>query len=181
MIESGKRRNIVLIGFMGAGKSVTGRYLAAKLKCEMISTDECVERMEGRSIPVIFKESGENYFRQCEAKVVDSIYQKDNLVVDCGGGIILNKKNIVKLKQKGFLIYLKTSPEVVYQRVKHNLNRPLLNTPNPQQKIRQLLEERLPLYQQAEYVVDTDGKTAEQVGEEILKLLSGKQDSRPKT
>ena len=79
------------------------------------------------------------------------------------------------------MIYLKTSPEVVYQRVKHNLNRPLLNTPNPQQKIRQLLEERLPLYQQAEYVVDTDGKTAEQVGEEILKLLSGKQDSRPKT
>ncbi len=63
MIESGKRRNIVLIGFMGAGKSVTGRYLATKLKCEMISTDECVERMEGRSILVIFKESGENYFR----------------------------------------------------------------------------------------------------------------------
>ena len=173
--REGAVRNIVLIGFMGAGKSVTGRYLATKLSREMISTDELIERKEGRPISTIFQESGEVYFQQAEEDVVKDIFRRENLVIDCGGGIILNRKNITRLKKNGVLIYLKTSPDVAYQRLKHQSNRPLLNTSNPQQKIQQLLTERTPLYQQALYTVDTDGKTAEQVGDEILKLLSEKQ------
>ncbi len=164
-------KNIVLIGFMGAGKSVTGKYLAVKLKREIVSTDEGIERKEGRAITAIFQESGEAYFRKCEEDLIADLSRRENLVIDCGGGIVLNKKNVARLKKTGILIYLKTSPEVVYQRLKHQINRPLLNTPNPQQRIQQLLDERIPLYQQAAYSVDTDGKTAEQVGDEILQLL----------
>lgn len=166
------QKNIALIGFMGSGKSLVSKKLASTLKCEAISTDEWIERREGRSIRRIFEESGEPYFREQETQAVREVAGKESVVIDCGGGVVLNPRNIKELRKKGVIVFLAASPETVYQRIKDKKNRPLLKTVDPQAKIRQLMEERKSLYAQADYTIATDKKSVRQICAEIIQLLT---------
>ncbi len=156
---------------MGAGKSVTARKLAGILKRESVSTDEAIEEREKRPIPQIFKDSGEAYFRGVEKAIVAEFSQRNNLIIDCGGGVVLSQDNIDNLKQNGVMFYLKAAPEVVYERVKNEKHRPLLNVADPQAKIKELLDARQPLYAKAHYTIDTSRKTVDQVVDEILRVI----------
>ena len=165
-------KNIVLVGFMGAGKSVVAKNLATALKRQVVSTDHLIEEKEKRPIADIFTDSGEAYFRTVEKAVVAEVSLKKDLIIDCGGGVILNQDNIENLKKAGILFYLATSPDVVYERVKSQRHRPLLNVPDPKRKIEELLTSRKAKYEQAHYTIDTSLKTVTQVVDEILKLIS---------
>ncbi len=165
-------KNIILIGFMGSGKSLTSLCLAEHLGKRCVSTDVLVEQREGKKIADIFQDSGEDYFRQLEHEVIQEISKKTDVVVDCGGGVVLNPVNMVLLKKSGIVIYLLTSPEMVHERTKREEQRPLLNVENPLERINELLEKRKPFYEQANYVVDTDHKTVEIVAKEIMELLN---------
>ena len=165
-------KNIVLIGFMGSGKSSTARALARMLKREVFSSDERIIEREERLIAQIFLIKGEVYFRELERKVIGEISQKINIIIDCGGGVIKDSANIADLKKNGILIYLKTSPEWIYQRTKDNKARPLLNVEDPMIHIRRLLKEREPMYQSAaNFSVETDAKKPEEVAQEIIRIL----------
>lgn len=167
------RRNIVLIGFMGSGKSLTAKRLADLLKYEVVSLDELIEAREGRSIKQIFEESGEGYFRDREREAVQEVADRTGLVIDCGGGIVLNPQNIARLKAKGIVVHLNVSAQWAYKRVKNKQTRPLLNTKDPLGRISELLKERQPFYAQAaDLTFETDGKTVEEVAREISSRLS---------
>ena len=156
---------------MGAGKSVAARELGKRLNRKVVSTDELVERKEGRSIAQIFQESGEAYFRRCEKDVVWEIAQKKDLIIDCGGGIFLDSDNVANLKRNGIVIYLLATPEVLFERTQGRKHRPLLNVADPHQKIKELLAIREPAYRQAHHVIDTSNKKNHQVCDEILALI----------
>ena len=156
---------------MGAGKSLTAKNLGKLLGREAISTDQMIEAKEKRSIAKIFAESGETYFRQVEKEVVSLAAQEKGVIIDCGGGVIVNPESFAILKETGLVIYLETSPEMVWERVKNNRNRPLLNVPDPLAKIRELLKQRNPIYEQADLTVPTDHKTVDQVAKEIRGML----------
>ncbi len=162
-----------MIGFMGSGKSMTAKRLADLLKYEAVSLDELIESREGRSIKRIFEESGEIYFRDREQEAVSEVAERTGLVIDCGGGIVLNPQNIARLKAKGVVVHLNVSAQWAYERVKHKQTRPLLNTKDPLDRIKALLKERQPLYAQAaDLTLETDGKTVEEVAREIVSRLN---------
>jgi shikimate kinase len=164
-------KNIVLVGFMGALKSVTSVILAEQMGMERVSTDDRIVEREGRSINDIFAQNGEAYFRDVESEITRTLSQEAGLVIDSGGGIVLRNGNMDALKKNGMIFYLKTSPEVIYDRVKSETHRPLLKTPDPLAVIRNLLDQRASCYAQADYVIETDGKTAEAVAGEIVRII----------
>lgn len=165
------QKNIVLVGFMGAGKSAVGQALAARLQRELVDLDEVIIERQGRPITRIFEESGEAYFRRLEKSLVKEISQRESLIIACGGGVVLDNDNVDNLKRKGKVIYLRASPEVILKRTKNYPHRPLLNVADQQKKIAELLSLREPFYALADFTVDTSDKTIAQVVEEILKLL----------
>ena len=165
------KTNIVLVGLMGAGKTRTARQLAKILHKKCVSTDAEIEQREGRSIADIFRDSGEEYFRKLEKETVRQIALEDDLIVDCGGGIVLDPDNILQLKKKGIVFYLYASPDVIHRRTRRHTHRPLLNVPDPLAKIKTLLEERQAHYEQADHTIDTDRQSVEQTVEEVLKKL----------
>ncbi len=164
-------KNIVLIGFMGSGKSMVSNRLAEILRRDVVSIDTLIEKREKRSIPVIFKESGEAYFRAREREVVREVSARKSVIIDCGGGVVLDPANIRDLKRNGVVFFLCASAETIYQNIKGHEHRPLLNVPDPKAKIRELVKERKPLYEQADHTVETDHKTLDQVCAEIVDLL----------
>jgi shikimate kinase len=164
-------KNIVLIGFMASGKTLSSKELAKRLGRERISTDEMIEQREGRSIKDIFEKSGEPYFRQLERDIVREISEKKNLVVDCGGGLAADEENLKILKSTGVTFYLEASPESVYRRIKGKTDRPLLNVPDPLVKIQQLLAQRDPHYRAAHFVVDSNDDNIGKVVHDVLNIL----------
>lgn len=164
-------KNIVLIGFMGSGKSAVSRLLAKKLNRKTVSTDELIIQREKLSIAEIFEKKGEGYFRELERKLIAEIVQQQNLIIDCGGGIVLQQGNVDDLKKSGIVVYLKASVDDIYERTKNQKHRPLLNVEDPKAKIKELLMAREPLYAQAHHMIDTSEKTAYDVTEEIIGFI----------
>jgi shikimate kinase len=165
-------QNIVLLGFMGTGKSTLARWLSQKLNRKAVSTDQAIEERQGQKIPQIFESLGEPHFRQLEQVAVEEIAAQKNIIVDCGGGVVLNPINIQNLKKNGLIVYLSASPEWILKRTQGRKHRPLLNVDDPFKKIQELLALRKPLYEQAaDWTIDTDGKTNEDVGMEVLKKI----------
>ena len=167
-----KNKSIDLIGFMGVGKSMVSKRLGEVLKRKVVSTDRLIEEKEGASIERIFEEKGEAYFRRLEKSVLDDVFKNSKVILDCGGGIVLNPKNLEFLKKKTVLICLAASADFIYQMVKQQRNRPLLNVEDPRKAIRDLLKKRRPLYAQAHFTISTEHKTADQIVEEVLKIIS---------
>ena len=165
-------QNIVLTGFMGVGKSVVSKELSARLKRERVSSDEWIEQKEGRSIKDIFRDKGENYFRALEKKAIEELSPRRNLIIDCGGGVVLRQENVDRLKKNGIIFCLTATPDVIYQRIKDQKDRPLLNVHDPRTKIAQLLKQREPYYNQADHTLDTSHLIPPATAEVILKLLT---------
>ncbi|MDD4203148.1 MAG: shikimate kinase [Candidatus Omnitrophica bacterium] len=167
-------KNIVLIGFMGTGKTAIGQMLAQTLGVKYVSTDDVIEEKAGKKISDIFQQDGEPSFREMECNVVKELSGKNDIVIDTGGGIVLNPNNIHLLRKNGNIICLWSSPEVIYKRVKEHTHRPLLSVKDPLQKIKDILEQRRPLYEGADYFVNTDKMTLEQVVGSIITWISKK-------
>ena len=166
------KKNIILVGFMGAGKTVVAQELSDILKRDLVSTDLLIERKEGRSITQIFRDSGEPYFRKVESEIVRGLSARQGLVIDCGGGVVLSDNNIIDLKKSGVIFYLSATPDVIYKRIKDQTHRPLLTVSDPEAEIKKLLAARESRYQKADHVIDTCAKTLPQVAEEIMRLIS---------
>ena len=164
-------RNIVLVGFMGSGKSSTGRYVAERLGRPFLDMDTEIERREGRSIPEIFAKSGEPFFRELERNLVRELAAQPGLVIAPGGGIVLNPDNIRDFAATGLVINLRVSPEWVLKRIGQDPHRPLLQGADPLQRIRDLMEKRRTLYASVPYQLETDGLTPEAVGDQVLDLF----------
>ena len=171
MLKSSVKNNIVLIGFMGAGKSLVSRHLSDRLKREVVATDDVIVEREGRPITDIFAQSGEPYFRAAEKQVVREVAARAGIVVDCGGGVVLDPENLALLKQNGIVFYLSATHEKIYQRIKDQTHRPLLNVPNPLARLEELLAKRQAFYEQADYMIDTNDNDWERVCEEIEMIM----------
>ncbi len=166
-----KSKSIALIGFMGSGKSVASKKLEELMSMERVSTDDKIEEQQGHKIIDIFFEKGEDYFRRLEHDFIKSIAETEGLIIDCGGGVVLDPENIKVLKQYCHLIYLKASVQQIFERVKDDHHRPLMNVPDPVGQIKELLALREEMYEQAEFIIDTDGKSNDEVCQEIVRVL----------
>jgi len=166
-------RNIVLIGFMGSGKTTVGRNLANELDFKFIDTDHLIESNTNMTISDIFKTYGEDYFRNLEKDVIKSISELRGYVISTGGGIVKYHKNILVLRKNGILFYLKASPDKIYNNIlKDSDNRPLLKGSKYEKltKIRILLQQREGLYNSAsDYTINTDLKDIREIVGEIIK------------
>jgi len=161
---TGKRaRNLILIGFMGTGKTSVGMRVAKSLGWRFVDTDRLIVSKAGKPIPQIFEDSGEDAFRELETEVLRKCAAGSGRVISTGGGIVTLERNREILKEAGYVIWLKASPETIYERVKNNRNRPLLKTGDPRTTIREMLEARRGFYVAASDLrIRTDGLTMEE-------------------
>lgn len=164
-------KNVYLIGMMGSGKTTTGRALAKLLSIPFVDLDDRIVQKAGRSINEIFKDQGERYFRDLETEALKNVSKSSNQIVATGGGIVINPENRTRLKETGLVIYLKTSTDVLWERVKEKKDRPLLATSNPKQTFLELFQSRTPLYvENSQKSFLTDHKTPEAVAKEIYQV-----------
>ena len=162
------KSNIVLIGFMGTGKTSVGIRLTEMLNMTFVDTDDLIEKDSGMIISDIFKDMGEEYFRDLESKITKKISELENQVIATGGGIIKRERNIQSLKKKGLLFCLDARPEVILQRTSGYNHRPLLQVDDPIGRIKELLKERDPFYAKADHRIDTSDRTIDQIAENII-------------
>jgi len=166
------KKNIILVGLMGAGKSTIGRHLAKQLKMEFYDSDHAIEKRTGVSIATIFEIEGEKGFRAREEQMIAQLCQFDNIILATGGGSVLRKVNRQLIQKSGHVIYLSTTPEQLYNRIRHNKSRPLMQTDNPLQALTNLLNEREPYYLDvADYIVKTGQQRISVVINRILTNL----------
>jgi shikimate kinase len=166
-------KNIVLVGFMGTGKTAVGKLLAARLKKQRLCLDDMIEWKIGKPIVEIFESDGESFFREVEKEIVKAASRDKDAVIDAGGGVVIDEENVKRLKEHGMIICLQARPEVIYERTKGLLHRPLLNTPDPVESIKALLDEREQYYNRADYTIDTSELTPDEVVEKIIDILNG--------
>ncbi|WP_449240706.1 shikimate kinase [Desulfoscipio gibsoniae] len=164
-------KNIILIGFMGTGKSSLGRRLARRLGYKFVDTDSAIEEITGKTVEQIFRKDGEIRFRSEEKLLVRKLSGQSGLVVATGGGMVLEQENVDLLKQNGVLICLRAEPEVILKRVKNKKRRPLLSRGDLLENIIKLTKERESAYEIADFSVDTSGLTFDEVLNQIRKFL----------
>jgi shikimate kinase len=151
-----KQDNIFLVGLMGAGKTTVGKLLAKQLDKTFIDADHEIEVRTGVKIPVIFEIEGEAGFRKREELVIEELVKRHDIVLGTGGGAVLSPRNRELLAMHGTVVYLRGTPEHLYERTRHDRNRPLLQTSDPLAKLRELYKQRDPLYREiADLVMDT--------------------------
>ena len=148
-------KNIILTGFMGVGKTSVGTQLAKDLGYTFVDTDLLIEADQQCSISSIFAKSGEPYFRDVEAAIIQQVMSKEGQVVSTGGGAVIRDKNREAFKNGGFVVCLTARPEVIFERIKHETHRPLLQNTDPESKIKELLDSRARFYTQADVTIDT--------------------------
>ena len=168
MSELRQIHNLALIGFMGTGKSSVGRWVARRLQFAFVDTDARIEEQFGCSITEMFQRFGEPWFRKQERRVVAELAQCRRTVIATGGGLVANGASLVLLKQHSLIVCLWASPERIWERVRRQSYRPLLQTADPQARIRQLLSERAPYYRQADVLIHSELRSVSQVGQQII-------------
>lgn len=152
-----QNENIFLVGMPGAGKTTVGRQLARRLQRKFVDADHEIEVRAGLKVPLIFAQQGEAGFREQEARVIKDLAAQSNLIVATGGGVVLRPENCVAMKQSGLIVYLRVAPRVLFERTRHDTNRPLLQVANPMMKIEELFTQRDPIYQDVSDLVVTSG------------------------
>ncbi len=164
-----KKRNIALIGFMGAGKTTVSHYLREQYGYMEIDTDQEIVQRDGRPITQIFAEDGEAFFRQLEQEEVLRLKDAEASVISCGGGLVMRPENAENLRKCSTIVFLTATPETTLSRVKDSSDRPILNGHMNVEYIRSLQEKRRPAYEAAaDFEVATDGRTVEEICREIL-------------
>lgn len=164
--------NIVLIGFMGAGKTSISEYLKTLFAMDVIEMDQIIAEREGMSIPDIFEVHGEQYFRDLETNLLIEMQSRKNVVISCGGGTPLRECNVVEMKKNGRVVLLTASPETIFDRVKDSHDRPVIENNKNVPFIADLMEKRRAKYEAAaDIVINTDGKSIIEVCEELVQKL----------
>ncbi|MBE5870443.1 MAG: shikimate kinase [Lachnospiraceae bacterium] len=165
--------NVILIGYMGCGKSTVGIRLSYWLKQPFLDTDKLIEKKEKTTITEIFDTKGEAYFRQMETDCVKELLkEKGSYVIATGGGLAVREENRRLLGKLGTVVYLRIRPETVYERLKNDTGRPLLRTEDPLAKITSMIKERSPFYEEcADVIIDVDDKSFEQILRQIVKNI----------
>lgn len=167
-----QRNNIFLIGFMGVGKSSVARLLSKKTGFTQIEMDQVIVEQQDMAISDIFDEYGEKYFRRLELDLLKELQQKENQIISCGGGVVLQEENVEIMKSCGSIVLLTAEPETIYRRVKDSSHRPLLNGNMSINYIKELMTEREEHYEAAADIrVATDHKTIETIVDEVLHKL----------
>jgi len=162
-------QNIFLVGPMGVGKTTIGRVLGIELAMEFFDSDREIEASTGADIPWIFDVEGEAGFRVREAKMIESLSQKSGIILATGGGAILSADNRKFLSARGLVVYLRASIRQQLERTSRDKNRPLLQTPDPEKRIKELMKIREPLYREvADLTIDTNRRNPKTVCQEIL-------------
>lgn len=166
--------NIILIGFMGSGKSTVGIKLSYRLRRAMEDTDKLIEKEEGRTISEIFAADGEAYFRDLETECLKKLIRTtDHKIISVGGGLPIREENHELLKKLGTVIYLRAEAETIYERVKHDTSRPLLHGEDPKGKIRTLMAQRTGIYEKAaDVIIDVDHKDFDTIIDEIVQATT---------
>ena len=167
--------SIYLVGMMGAGKTTVGRALARRLKLRFVDSDHEIEARCGVKIPVIFEIEGEDGFRAREAQAIAELTQLEGIVLATGGGVVLCEDSRRLLAERGTVIYLRATPEHLYERVRQDRNRPLLATGDPLERLRALYRERDPLYREvADLVIDTGRQSVQVLARALLEQLGAR-------
>ncbi|MDO6686801.1 MULTISPECIES: shikimate kinase AroK [unclassified Agarivorans] len=167
-----EKRNIFLVGPMGAGKSTIGRHLAQQLHLQFYDTDQEIERRTGADIAWVFDVEGEAGFRVREEGVIDDLSQEQGIVLATGGGSVISKENRNHLSARGIVVYLETTIDKQFARTQRDKRRPLLQTDEPREVLENLAGERNPMYTDvADYTVKTDDQSAKAVANQIIELL----------
>lgn len=169
-------KNIILVGFMGTGKTAVGKALAVHLGMKFVDMDDIIEEREGMKISDIFEKKGEPYFRHAEKSVAKDIAIQSGLVVAAGGGAIVDEENVKNFKSSGIILCLVATPDKIFERTKDHIHRPLLNVSDPKEKISELLAKRAEYYARADYRIDTTDLSVDEVAQKIISLL--KEDGR---
>ena len=164
--------NIVLIGFMGAGKSTISEFLKKAFAMDVIEMDQIIAEREGMSISDIFEVYGEQYFRDLETNLLIEMQSRTNVVISCGGGTPMRECNVVEMKKNGRVVLLTAKPETILDRVKDSHDRPLIENNKTVPFIAELMEKRREKYEAAaDIVIETDGKDELQICEELIHRL----------
>lgn len=171
-------KNIVLTGLMGSGKTTVGKVLANKLTKKFIDTDELIEKQEKISINEIFSSFGESCFRTLETEMIKKVCKSQNQIISTGGGIVEKPENIKILKKKSVVFYLYAPVEELFERIKNEKNRPLLNNDAPKWALEKLFQKRESLYEQCDVKIETSGKSIDQITEEIIEKFENYKNAR---
>lgn len=171
------KNNLILIGYMGSGKTTLGKKISFRERIALLDTDKMIEQKQNREISRIFDEDGEAAFRQMETDCLKEIMEySDRYVISVGGGLPLKAENRELLKELGTVLYLRAKPETIYARLKNDTTRPLLRGEDPEGKIRSMMKAREPAYEAAaDAVIDVDGKSYEMIISEILDVKNTRQ------
>ena len=165
-----KSKNVILTGMMGSGKTSVGLELAKILECDFFDLDEIIEKKYGK-ITQIFKDKGENYFREIETSELKNFKNDRAFVLSTGGGAVLKEENLEILRSLGEVFYLSANAQTIYNRVKEQTQRPLLNTKDPKKTIEDILSSRLEKYEKSGEKIVTDNKNIEQIAREIYEKV----------
>lgn len=172
------KKNIVLIGMMGAGKSTIAHLISQKLEdFYFLDIDKEIEHFTKRQIAEIFAIAGEEYFREIEYITIQKFSNYHNQIIATGGGVVENEKNLELLRKHGVIFYLSAKADELYQRVSASNNRPLLQKENPQKVLKELLKRREPLYKTADFEINTENKTIMEIVEEIIEKYESVEQS----
>ncbi len=165
-------KNVVLVGFMGTGKSRVGRILAGRMGRRFVDLDEEIVRQKNISINEIFERYGEDRFRELESEAVKRVSSMEDLVISTGGGVLIRLENVKRLKENGVLICLEASAEEILRRVGGRTHRPLLNVDDKIEAIKKKIEERRRFYDLADLSVDTEKGGPDLIAEEVFRVFS---------
>ena len=163
--------NILLTGFMGAGKTTVGKKLAKRLGYLFVDTDREIEKEQGCSITEIFKYGGEECFRDLETDILQKLQTKQNLVIATGGGMVLRNENRSLMQSLGTRVYLKVELQELMRRLKKDKKRPLLQKLKPEEHILEMLQQRKSIYEEAECIIDTTDLSPHQMVTEIIQKI----------
>lgn len=166
-------QSVFIVGMMGSGKSTVGRRLADRMGLDFVDADAVIEERAGADIGWIFDVEGEDGFRAREEQVLDALSQRHRIVLATGGGAVLREANRRRLRERGVVVYLRGSVDIIVARTRHDRRRPLLQGVDVRKRLTDLLEQRTPLYEDvAHVVVDTDEGSAGRVAERVLEAVA---------
>jgi len=168
LVERLAGKPIVLVGMMGAGKTTVGRRVAARLNRNFLDSDEEIEKAAQMTIPEIFDQRGEPEFRAGETRVIARVLKDADIILATGGGAFVNAETRALVKGEAISVWLKANADVLFERVSRRSNRPLLKTPNPRATLEKLIEERYPIYADADITVPSREVPQDVVAQDVI-------------